>query len=112
MAQVISRLSKLFCTALLVLLALGCLPVVQPAYAADMEIVPIATEDEIEYYDFQPGQTLTVEGGQDLSPLEAASNAASEFISLIYPFLVIIYVVFMTIVAILMIYLLVKELRK
>ncbi len=77
--------------------------VTSQAFAAEVDALPVAVEDEIEYYDLNPGTELAVEGGQEVSPLEAASNEASEFLHLIFPFVAILLLVVLLIALVLVV---------
>ena len=67
--------------------------VTSQAFAAEVDALPVAVEDEIEYYDLNLGTELVAEGRKEVSPLEAASNEASEFLHLIFPFVAILLLV-------------------
>lgn len=93
-------LTKHFCAVLTAIL-ISCIIVgIQPAYAADVEVVPVTTEDNIEYYELEPDKNYVVYGGQEPpTPLEEASQTAWNFLVLIMPFLFILIFVIVVIVS-------------
>lgn len=93
-------LTKYFCAVLTAIL-ISCIMVeIQPAYAAEIETVPVTTEDNIEYYELDPEKNYVVYGGKEKpTPLEEASQTAWNFLKLIMPFLLIFISVIVVIVS-------------